>query len=76
MKDAIIPNQYYKDILTGVEMNFTFHLPYGWCVSFPNIDSVESLDYLPKVEYPETPEKYKPQIKQFFKNLEKRYSNV
>lgn len=69
MKDPAIPDQYYKDVLTGIEMNFSFDTKRGWMVSFPH----KQPEYLSEISYPETPEKYKAQIEQFYKDLEEKY---
>jgi hypothetical protein len=66
-----IPNQYFKCTKTGMEMDFTFHIPYGWCVSFPNSSLRESLNYEGKIPFPDKIEKYARQEKEFYEMLEK-----
>lgn len=71
-KEHNIPNHYYKDLESGIEMLFRFDTRYGWSVSFVNEDSIEVHKYF-HIDFPKTPEKYKAQIDEFYINLEKKY---
>lgn len=47
--------QYYKCPETGIEMNFTKHREWGWCISFPREQDLEKLDkaFSAKIPWPE-----------------------
>ena len=47
-----IVKQYYKAPDTGIEMHFSKHSNYGWCISFPFLDAIEALDYAGDIPWP------------------------
>ncbi len=48
---------YYKDLNTGMEMDFSRCLEYGWAVGFPKASFDEIMDYEGEIPWPSlTPE--------------------
>lgn len=71
-----VPNQYFKCLDSGIEMLFRFRIGSGWAVGAPLGQSCipvlrYSIDTGKKIPFPETPEKYQKQEREFYDGLKK-----
>lgn len=64
-----IVHQYYKDPDTGVEMRFSKHSGYGWCISFPFLDITASFDYTGDIPWPKLSTEEQAVVDESYKKL-------
>lgn len=60
---------YYKNLETGVEMEFTKSDMWGWAISFPKLDITESLNYDGYIPWPELSAEEKPVVDRDYEEL-------
>lgn len=54
---------------TGVEMSFSKHSDYGWCISFPFLDISESLGYTGDIPWPKLSTEEEAVVDESYKKL-------
>lgn len=63
---------YFRDPETGVEMEFTKSDMWGWAISFPKLDIIESLNYDGHIPWPELSAEEKAIVDRNYENLRNR----